>query len=170
MHLLYRKDETRNKYTLTPYLYITMYGGTSVFFYTLVLVFDLTTSGLFWNTFVSVASFFWFAIALSQFLIWDLISALVKFQAKYRLEECDVNRMEHKEEEQRLINIFKYLHIINLSYHFTKVIVPIILMFLLKPETFITASLYIEYFDLAFIGLSILATIVSFTRIMFQIR
>ena len=131
VHILYMKDHTINKYTLTPYLYITLYGVTSVMFYVLVLTFNLKSNPLFWNTFIGVASYFWFAIALSQFLIWDLISALVKFQAKYRLEECDVNRMEHKEDEKRIIRVFKILHIINFGYHIISATLPIILYKLL---------------------------------------
>ena len=167
VHILYMKDHTINKYTLTPYLYITLYGITSVMFYVLVLTFDLKSNPLFWNTFIGVASYFWFAIALSQFLIWDLISALVKFQAKYRLEECDVRRFEHKVEEQRIIRLFKILHIINFVYHVFSVLLPIILLKVLKDEAFFTAVLYIDYADLTFLSLSIIATVGSFTRIMF---
>ena len=78
--------------------------------------------------------------------------------------------MEHKAEEQRIIKVFKTLHIINFGYHIVSVLLPIILLKVLNDEAFFKAVLYIDYADLTFLSLSIIATVGSFTRIMLQIR
>ena len=46
---------------------------------------------------------FWVGLALWQFLVWDLISLLVKFQSKYRLEELDARKDEHYRNEKKVI-------------------------------------------------------------------
>ena len=92
VHLIYRQNGTLNKHTLVPYYFIGLYGVAEVIiFYIILTSVNARTSLVFWNAVISITHYFWVAIALSQFLIWDLTSALVAFQAKYRLEDIDVN-------------------------------------------------------------------------------
>ena len=92
VHLIYRRDSRLNKHTLVPYYFIGLYGIFQVMTFFIILSdIEAASSLVFWNGVISIMHYFWVAIALSQFLIWDLTSVLVKFQAKYRLEEIDVN-------------------------------------------------------------------------------
>ena len=69
---------------------------------------------------------FWVGLALWQFLVWDLISLLVKFQSKYRLEELDARKDEHYRNEKKIIYVFRILLLTNLGYHLARIALPLV--------------------------------------------
>jgi len=59
-------------------------------------------------------------------LIWDLITMLLIFQAKYPLEELDVLReIEHSRKERCKIKTFATVQLFNFIYAFFKILIPL---------------------------------------------
>lgn len=58
---------------------------------------------------------------------WDLITLLLIFQANTPLDQIDVKKSEHFNNERRLVKRHAICQTLNLLYHTTKFFMPIIL-------------------------------------------
>ena len=73
----------------------------------------------------SLACFFFTTAIILQTFEWDLLGAMITFQAKYRVSELNVVRDTFNREERRKWRWTGYIVGINVSYHLVKSIVPL---------------------------------------------
>ena len=129
IHVMFRRDNTVNRLTMIPYLLILISGALQVIWYALAANWpSLDNSLAFNNSLCSILRYVWCAIVLNQFLMWDLISELVKFQATHRLEVLDVKKQEHRSKEINLLRIYMYILLCSLTFTLLRLIIPICIL------------------------------------------
>ena len=108
---------------------------------------------------------FWVGLALMQFLVWDLISLLVRFQSKHRLEELDAKKDEHYQNEKKLLKVYKILAAINIGYHLTRIVFPLVFAKSSNGELAKQVWLFFVEADAFICIVVIMASIVSVIRV-----
>ena len=94
------------------------------------------------------------------------MGALVRFQAKYRLEDLDVNKEEHHKEEKKLLGTYKILWYANIMYHAIRLTVPpMVENFSTDKANKIIWMIFVAI-DILLSVLIIVASIVSVTRVL----
>ena len=98
------------------------------------------------------------------------MGALVRFQAKYRLEDLDVNKEEHHREEKQLLGTYKILWYSNIIYHTIRLILPsLVANFSTNRANKIVWMIFVAI-DILLSVLIIVASIVSVTRVLAATR
>ena len=83
------------------------------------------TSSYFQYSINSVVCFFWTAVILFACFEWQLITLLVKFQAKHSISELGVLKSHFQNvEEHYLVKKYTILNTLNLIYHILKIVIP----------------------------------------------
>ena len=83
--------------------------------------------GYFWfSMFGAVVTFFWSNTIMFQMLIFDLITMLLIFQAKFPVEELNVlQEVYHSRKERCKLKTFSIAFFINFIYALWKIILPL---------------------------------------------
>ena len=177
-HVLHKRDNTYNKMTLLPYYIIFIYQLTKVITYAVFLMFGIHVQvhvkevDIFFKT---LSIFFWSFIAIWQFFIWDLITALVIFQGSFKLNQVDVYREHHEEQERKLIKFYKSVLALNSLVFIVQMVLPFLYLSdhmkdglgLIKWSTYRTICLGLE---IAFLILIVSWALISVSRLLFSVK